>query len=112
MKRALGRLIRRLFGVRSPSEWVPIGGGEARRWADLGAAMVEGMRSGMEQAAARRAGLIASGLTAEEAQAVMLREMVLGPGFTEMMEYSRGVVMRSFPGIYDDEEDGEAGPAT
>jgi hypothetical protein len=104
--RAIGRLIRRLLGVRSPSEWVPTGGGEAARWADIGASMIEGMQRGMELAEAERAALIASGMTPEEAQAVMLRDLVLNTD-PVMLEYSRGVVMRSFPGIYDDEEGGE-----
>jgi hypothetical protein len=99
----LRRLAGRLFGIRSPT-----GKGTAERWADLGASMIEGMKTGMEQAEARQAELLASGMTPEEVRAVMYREMVEDPGFKEMLEYSRGVVMRSFGTLYEG-EDAEGG---
>jgi hypothetical protein len=94
-----------MLGIRSPSEWLPTGEGTWERWADIGASMAEGMKAGMEQSAARRAELLASGMTIEEAQAVMYREMVEDPGFAAMMEYSRGVVMRSFGTLYEDDDE-------
>lgn len=57
----------------------------------------------MDKAEARRAELLASGLTPEEAQAVMWREMLADPGFQVMLAYAEGVVMRSFGTLYEDE---------
>ena len=110
MRRIFRRLAVRLSGTRSPSEWAPTRNGESERWAALGASMIEGMKAGMEQVDARRAELLASGKSPEEAQAALLQEMLSDPGLPAMLEYSRGVVMRSFGTLYEDEdEDAEAG---
>jgi hypothetical protein len=100
------RKLRGLLGLRSPSEWVPVAPGKWERWEDLGAAIAEGMARGFEQVDARRAELIASGMTPEEAQAVLLREVVLNAD-PAMLAYSEGVVRRSFWSLYDDEENGD-----
>ena len=83
----------RLLGARSPSE--------SERWAALGAEMTQAIVRGMEQSDARRAGLVASGLTPEEAQAVMVRELILNthPAF---LAHTELIVMRSFGSLYDD----------
>jgi len=65
------------------------------------------MADGIEKSAVRRAELIASGLTPEEAQAALWRELVTDPGFRESMAYAEGVARRSFWTLYEAEE-GEA----
>lgn len=97
----------RLLGLRSPSEPAPAGKSESERWADLGAAMTQGIVAGIEQGSARRADLIASGLTPEEAQALLLREVVLDadPAF---LAYCEGVVRRSFGTLYEDDKENVA----
>jgi hypothetical protein len=88
------RLVMRLFGVRSPSE--------SARWAAIGTSMIKGMQCGMEQSAARRAELLASGLTPEEAQAVLLRELVLNAD-PAMLAHAELVAKRLFGTLYEDE---------
>lgn len=104
MTSALARLLRRLLGIRSPSEWVFVDGIPVRV-KGFQARMVEGFRLGIEQANARRAELLASGMTPEEAQAVLVREMLSDPGLPALLDYSRGVVMRSFGTLYEDDDE-------
>lgn len=95
----------RLFGVCSPSEpWVtPLG--TVTCWEDLGRLLSEGMARGAGQVDARRADLLVSGMTPEEAQAVLMREFVLNAD-PAMLAYSEGVVRRSFWTLYEDDEEG------
>lgn len=72
---------------------------------ELGSQMIESMQRGFEQAEAREAELIASGMTLEEAGTVMLRELFADPGFHEAMAYAEGVARRSFPTLYEYDED-------
>lgn len=73
-------------------------------WAEIGEHLIESMRRGIDKTEARRAELIAAGLTAEEAHAVLWRELVTDPGFPAMMAHAEGVARRSFPEIYEDDE--------
>lgn len=93
------RTARRLLGLRSPSESV--------RWARLGESMMQAMAAGFERSSARHAELVASGMTHEEAQAVLWREMVQEPGFAESMAHAGLVARRSFWTLYEDDEDGD-----
>jgi hypothetical protein len=93
----LRRLLHRLRLHPSPSV----------AWADAGQRFAADLKRGMDKAGARRAELLASGLTPEEAQAVMWREMVEDPGFPALLAYTEGVVMRSFGTLYEDEGDPE-----
>jgi hypothetical protein len=90
---ALQRLLRLLRLRRSPS----------RDWYAAGQRLAADMVRGIEQAEARRAALLALGLTPEEAQAVMVQEMFADPGFVVAMAHAEGVVMRSFGTLYEDE---------
>lgn len=99
----LRRKLLRLLGVRSPSEWVPTPAGW-ERWEDISAAVTEGLAAGIRQASARRAELLASGMTPDEAQAALLRELVLETD-PAAFAYAEGVTRRSFPGLYEDDEE-------
>jgi len=94
------RRLARLFGYRSPSE--------SARWTQFGTAMAEGMKRGIEQSDAHRAELIASGLTPEEAQLALMRELILddSPEMLAMLAHAEGVARRSFPALYEDDEEG------
>jgi len=74
-------------------------------WYAAGQRLAADMKRGIEQAEARRAELLASGMTPEEAQAVMVREMFADPGFAAAMAHAEGVVMRSFGMLYEDDDD-------
>lgn len=102
----MSRKLLRLLGVRSPSEWCPTGGGRAVRWADLGEAVARGWAEGIEKTSARRAELLASGMTPDEAQAVLWRELALDPGFPVMLARAETVARRSLWSLYEDEEEG------
>ena len=93
------RKLRGLLGRRSPSE--------SERWAAAGAAMIEGMKRGFDQGDARRAELLASGMTQEQVQAVLLQEVVLNtdPAF---LAYCEGVTRRSFWPLYEDDKENVA----
>lgn len=72
-------------------------------WADAGKRFAADMKRGMDKSAARRAELLASGLTPEEAQAVMMRELFADPATAVMLARAEGIVMRSFGTLYEDD---------
>jgi hypothetical protein len=76
----------------------------SQAWAEVGERLIDSMKQGIDETEARRAELLASGLTAEEAHAVMWREMITAPGFPAMMAHAEGVARRSFPTLYEDDE--------
>lgn len=77
---------------------------QSKAWAEVGERLIDSMKRGIDETEARRAELLASGMTAEEAQAELLREMFADPGFPAMMAHAEGVARRSFPTLYEDDE--------
>lgn len=75
--------------------------------AHAGQRFVADIKRGMDQADARAAELLASGLTPEELRAVMWQEMLADPGFQAMLAHAEGVARRSFPTLYEDDDEGE-----
>lgn len=93
---ALLRLLRFLRLRRSPSRGMMRAGRE----------FISVMQRGIEQSDARRAELLASGLSPEEAQAVMLRELLdWDAAHPEFMEHTHRIVMRSFGTLYEDDDE-------
>ena len=76
----------------------------SKDWAEFGERLIDSMKQGIGKSEARRAELLASGMTVEEAHAVMWREMVTDPGFPAMMAHAEGVARRSFSTLYEDDE--------
>ena len=97
--RLVTRLLHRLRIRHSPSI----------AWTDAGQRMIADMKRGMDKSDARRAELLASGMTPEEVQAVMIREMFADPGFPAAMAHAEGVVRRSFGTLYEDDDEDEPG---
>lgn len=72
--------------------------------ADTGRAMAADWARGFEQSDRRRAELLASGLTADEAHVVLLREAVFETD-PAVFAYAEGVARRAFWTLYEDDED-------
>lgn len=77
----------------------------SRDAAAFGHWLIGEMKRGIEATEARRAELLASGMSPEEARAVLWREMYTDPGFPAFLAHAEGVAKRSFRTLYEDDEE-------